>query len=47
LPFGQGLRKACTVFFPELVKWSLGHALARTEGSIFTSRKRHWELQWL
>lgn len=47
LSFSQGLRKACTVFFPELVKWPLGHALTCTEGNIFISRKRHWELQWL
>lgn len=47
LPFSQRLRKACTVFFPELVKWPLGHALTCTEGNIFISRKRHWELQWL
>lgn len=48
LPFSQGLRKACTAFFfPELVKWPLGHAFTCTEGNIFIRRKRHWELQWL
>lgn len=41
LPFSQRLRKACTVFFPELVKWPLGHALTCMEGNIFISRKRH------
>lgn len=41
LPSSQGLRKACSVFFPELVKWPLGHVLTCTEGNIFISRKRH------
>lgn len=52
LLFSQGLRKAFTVwfcivvvfgcfFFPELVKWPLGHAFTCTEGNIFIRRKRH------